>query len=305
MSLIVSLVAPASYTQPETLERAAEVLRTFGVEVRFPSVLQAQTRYLAGDVEHRLRVLHQAYTDPETHAVWAVRGGYGCAHLATEIDWASLPPKPLIGYSDLTVLLTQCQRHGLPAIHGPVMKEAVKLVADDVDQREASRRDFTDLLRLVTNTSAVSGLRSDDAAPRSFALAPVNASPDLLAEGALVGGNLAVLASIAGTPLAFHAPRGAIVILEDVGEPYYRIERDLYQLVASGALDEAAAVCLGTFEGCEPYGDLTPGALFATWLSPRHIPLFTGLPVGHGRDNAPWRYGDTARIQAGRLYLSD
>ncbi|WP_110657963.1 S66 peptidase family protein [Salinicola halimionae] len=293
MSPIFSLIAPASFTRPEILEQAAEALQQFGIQVRFPAQLQKQQRYLAGDVDHRLAALHDAYADPQTDAVWAVRGGYGCAHLATEIDWDRLPPKPLIGYSDLSVLLDQCHRHGLPAIHGPVMKEGVKLIADDADLRAASRRDLGALLALLEG-------RVPEAVPLNSASTALTTDP---LEGPLVGGNLATLASVAGTPLAFRAPPGAIVVLEDVGEPYYRLERDLWQLVYSGALDDAAAVCIGTFEGCTPYGDLRIETLFETWLAPRALPLYTGLPIGHGRDNLPWRYGSKARIDANRLHF--
>jgi muramoyltetrapeptide carboxypeptidase len=295
MSPIFSLIAPASYTRPEILEKAAEALQQFGIQIRFPAQLQKQQRYLAGDTAHRLQALYAAYADPDTDAVWAVRGGYGCAHLATEIDWSRLARKPLIGYSDLSVLLDQCYRHGLPAIHGPVMKEGVKLSAEDADLRAAGQRDFDALLGLLEGRTPESVTLTSASPTREPA--PV--------EGPLVGGNLATLASVAGTSLAFRAPPGAIVILEDVGEPFYRLERDLWQLVYSGALDDAAAVCIGTFEGCVPYGDLRIETLFETWLAPRALPLYTGLPIGHGRDNLPWRYGSKARIAANRLHFLD
>ncbi|MGM8851615.1 S66 peptidase family protein [Salinicola halophyticus] len=293
MSLTFSLIAPASFTRPEILEQAAQALQLLGIDVRFPRQLQNPTRYLAGDTAHRLQGLYAAYADPDTDAVWAVRGGYGCAHLATEIDWSRLACKPLIGYSDLSVLLDQCYRHGLPAIHGPVMKEGVKLNAEDADLRAAGQRDFQALLALLGGQT-----------PESVALTSVSPTLETAPiEGPMVGGNLATLASVAGTPLAFRAPPGAIVILEDVGEPFYRLERDLWQLVYSGALDDAAAVCLGTFEGCIPYGDLRIETLFETWLAPRGLPLYTGLPIGHGRDNLPWRYGANARLAANRLHF--
>ncbi|OLO05021.1 MULTISPECIES: LD-carboxypeptidase [Salinicola] len=292
MSPIFSLIAPASYTRPEILAQAAQALQSFGIAVRFPARLQNQKRYLAGDVDHRLQTLYDAYADPGTDAVWAVRGGYGCAHLATEIDWDRLSAKPLIGYSDLSVLLDQCHRHGLPAIHGPVMKEGVKLTADDPALRAASHRDFGALLALLEGKPA-----------ESVTLTPVSSALENPIEGPLVGGNLSTLASVAGSSLAFRAPPGAIVILEDVGEPYYRLERDLWQLAYSGALDDAAAVCIGTFEDCVPYGELHIETLFETWLAPRGLPLYAGLPIGHGRDNLPWRYGTNARIAANQLHF--
>ena len=175
-----------------------------------------------------------------------------------------------------------------------IIKEGVKLASDDADLHAASHRDFGALLGLLEGRS-----------PESVALTPVSAASAAAIEGPLVGGNLATLASVAGTSLAFRAPPGAIVILEDVGEPYYRLERDLWQLVHSGALDTAAAVCIGTFENCVPYGDLEIETLFETWIAPRGLPLYAGLPVGHGRDNLPWRYGSKARIASDRLQFLD
>jgi muramoyltetrapeptide carboxypeptidase len=81
------------------------------------------------------------------------------------------------------------------------------------------------------------------------------------------------------------------VILEDVGDPYYRLERALWQLVHGGALDAAAAVCLGTFAGCTPNDETALETIVAETLAPLGQPLFSGLPVGHGLHNRPWRYG--------------
>lgn len=296
MPLSVSVVAPASYTDPRVIARAATALEALGIHARVPASLQAPSRYLAGSPSHRLAGLYEAYDDPDTQAVWAVRGGYGCAQLVESLDWSRLSPKPLIGYSDISVLLDQCYRHGLPAIHGPVMKEAAQLHHDAPERRAVVRRQLDELASLLQGDtpSPLPLHRCDD---------EQQASDAPLDDGPVVGGNLTTLASVAGTPAAFVAPAGALVVLEDVGEPYYRLERALWQLVHAGALDRAGAVCLGTFEGCSRFDETPLEVIFAEVLRPLGIPLFGGLPVGHGLHNRPWRYGAPGRIHKGHLEL--
>ncbi|PSJ23054.1 LD-carboxypeptidase [Halomonas sp. ND22Bw] len=291
MPLAVSLIAPSSFTAPEAIDAGLRGLEALGVEVRLETPLQAPQRYLAGSRAHRLDQLHDAFGDPETQAVWAVRGGYGAAQLIDGIDWRRLARsnKPLIGYSDVTVLLDHCHRHGVPAIHGPVAKAAAGMLEGSDDERRIVRQQFEETLALIAGPTVL-----------DYPIAPWADAPTTL-EGPVVGGNLATLASLVGTPAGFRAPPGSLVILEDVGEPYYRLERALWQLVHGGALDRAAAVCLGTFEGCRPYGDTPLEAIVAETLAPLGLPLYTGLPSGHGLHNRPWRYGASGRIADGRL----
>ncbi|ERS91916.1 LD-carboxypeptidase [Halomonas sp. PBN3] len=294
MSLAISLIAPSSVTDDDAVARGIQGLASLGVTVRCPKPLQCPTRYLAGSREWRLAQLHAACDDPETQAVWAIRGGYGAAQLLDGIDWARLAanPKPLVGYSDVTVLLDHWHRHGLPALHGPVVKAAAGLLDASPAEREVLARQYQETLALIEGGVAL-----------TYPLSPWGEAPALLS-GPLAGGNLTTLASLVGTPAAFSAPPGALVILEDVGEPWYRLERALWQLVQGGALDRAAAVCLGTFEGCPPWGDARLEAILLETLAPLGIPLYHGLPVGHGLHNRPWRYGAIGHISPGRLAVA-
>ncbi|WP_027961774.1 S66 peptidase family protein [Halomonas halodenitrificans] len=295
MSLAISLIAPSSVTDDAAVAHGIRGLETLGVRVHCPGPLQQPCRYLAGTRDWRLAQLHAAYDDPETQAVWAIRGGYGAAQLLDGIDWERLAanPKPLVGYSDVTVLLDHWHRHGLPAIHGPVVKAATGLLDGESEASHEDRRilhrQFTETLALIQQPAAL-----------DYPIAAWGKAPATLS-GPLAGGNLTTLASLTGTPLAFQAPPGALVILEDVGEPWYRLERALWQLVHAGALDRAAAVCLGTFEGCPPWGEECLEAIIAETLAPLDIPLYHGLPIGHGLHNRPWRYGATGHIRQGRL----
>ncbi|MGM0914355.1 MAG: S66 peptidase family protein [Pseudomonadota bacterium] len=296
MSLAISLIAPSSITDDDAVARGIRGLESLGVRVHCPEPLQRPCRYLAGSREWRLAQLHAAYDAPETQAVWAIRGGYGAAQLLDGIDWARLAanPKPLVGYSDVTVLLDHWHRHGLPAIHGPVVKAAGGLLDahDESEEYGVLRRQLRETLALIDGPTALD--------PITYPIAGWDKAPGRLT-GPLVGGNLTTLASLVGTPAAFSAPPGALVILEDVGEPWYRLERALWQLVQGGALDRAAAVCLGTFEGCPPWGDERLEAILAETLAPLGLPLYHGLPIGHGLHNRPWRYGAIGHIDQGRL----
>lgn len=295
MSLAISLIAPSSVTSDAAVMRGIRGLESLDIRVRCPEPLQRSCRYLAGTREWRLAQIHAAYDDPETQAVWAIRGGYGAAQLLDGIDWGRLAanPKPLVGYSDVTVLLDHWHRHDLPAIHGPVVKAAAGLLDGESEvsheDRRILHRQFIETLALIQQPAAL-----------DYPIAAWGEAPATLS-GPLVGGNLTTLASLAGTPLAFQSPPGALVILEDVGEPWYRLERALWQLVHAGALDRAAAVCLGTFEGCPPWSEECLEAIIAETLAPLDIPLYQGLPIGHGLHNRPWRYGATGHIRQGRL----
>lgn len=307
MSLAVSLIAPSSFTAQDTVDTGIRGLESLGVEVHYTEPLQSPQRYLAGSREQRLAQLHAAYADPDTQAVWAVRGGYGAAQLIDGIDWSLLAnrPKPLIGFSDVTVLLHHWYRHGIPAIHGPVVKAAGGLFDAPQADRDIIRRQLNDTLALIQGAAHDTRLQTYPLThyPSSTGTPADPALPSPL-QGPVVGGNLMTLASMVGTPVAFHAPPGALVILEDVGEPYYRLERALWQLVSGGALDQAAAVCLGTFVGCSPYGDTRLEDIFAETLVPLGLPLFTGLPIGHGLHNRPWCYGAAGHIEDDRLVIS-
>ncbi len=294
MPLAISLVALSSVTDAAAVAAGIRGLESLDVRVHCPEPLQRPTRYLAGERQWRLDQLHAAYSDPDTRAVWAIRGGYGAAQLLDGIDWAHLKahPKPLVGFSDVTVLLDHWRRQELPAIHGPVVKAAGRLLEDDAQARALVRRQFEETLTLIGGP-----------AEQRLPLRPWGEAPARLA-GPVVGGNLITLASLAGTPAAFHAPAGALVVLEDVGEPYYRLERALWQLVHGGALDAAGAICLGTFEGCSAF-DATPlEAIIAETLAPLGVPLYHGLPVGHGLDNRPWRVGAPGLIEGGELIMA-
>ena len=214
-------------------------------------------------------------------AVWMARGGFGLGRLLRDLSWDELEAVPFFGFSDGTALLDPLAARGRPAVHAPVLTSLVDLVDD------ASRDHLRDLLAGVP-------------------LAPLSGrhvtGPSGRVEAPLRGGNLCVLASLCGTPWQLDA-RDALVLLEEVGEGPYRVDRMLRQLVDSGALDGAAGILLGEFLGADP----PPGAgwsvldVIVDELGGRGIPIVAGLPVGHGARNHAVPLGVPATLERGAL----
>ncbi|WP_277373556.1 LD-carboxypeptidase [Pseudomonas sp. AA-38] len=283
----LALIAPASAIAEEVLEATLAQLDVLGIRYHLGRHVRTRHRYLAGTPEQRLDDLHQAFTLPDIDAVWCLRGGYGCAQLVADIDWTLLQqasPRPLIGFSDLSILLEAFARHELPAIHGPVATVlGHQALAAPGGQRE----------RLASMQALWSLLAGQH---RQLPVRHIS-GPQQAIEGRLQGGNLTALASACGTPAGLRLAEDSILILEDVGEPYYRLERSLWQLLHGFAGRKPRALCLGSFTDCPRRGvHHSLEEIFAEYLAPLGIPLYGDLPSGHGDANFPWPYGQHARL---------
>lgn len=263
----VALVAPAGPLQPGVLDKAVDRCRRLELEpVAYPAADRRQG-YLAGSDEERLADLQAAFDDPATDAVWALRGGYGTLRILDGLDLARQrrDPIPFIGFSDNTNLHALHAREGMVSFHGPHPG------ADFPPETEASFR---------------AALFSGEA-PGPLSSRPEDPPPHALrggsAEGRLIGGNLAILASLCGSRDAISA-RGRILFLEDVGEPAYRVDRMLHQLLRAGVLDGVAGLAFGRFTGVrEGSGDIN--ALLAEFAGRLGVPSVTDLPFGHTEHN--------------------
>lgn len=270
----VAVVAPAGPVDPERLEAGVAVLRVWGLEVRVDVAEPAGLPWLAGDDHDRAARLTRAWTDPGVAAVWTARGGYGTQRLVDLLDWSVLAgasPKLLAGFSDNTALHQAfAARLGLATLHCT----GVAALGDDEPATVEETR------RLVLSGGAVILQGTPDPAGGT-------------ADGVLVGGNLTLLATSAGTPVV-HAAEGGIVLLEDVGEQPYRLDRSLTQLLRSGWFDGVRGVALGAFTDCgDP--DLV-AALLQDRLAPLGVPLLHGVPVGHVPANHPVLLGARAHL---------
>ncbi|WBQ05316.1 S66 peptidase family protein [Kribbella sp. CA-293567] len=260
----IAVVAPAGPLDAERLELGIKYLLDWGVEVEvMPSALARDERlpYLAGDDRARAADFRTAWLDPSFKAVFAGRGGYGVQRLLQHLDLAELAPvsKILVGFSDITALHEVFNAQGLVTVHSPMAAGIGQLRVQESHDR------LRDLLF----------------APESIAdlLAPTGARTVVAgtAEGRLLGGNLALLATSIGTP-TFAQPAG-IVLLEDVGEESYRADRMLTQLLRSGWFDQVTGLVIGDFS--EAGDQALVADVIRERLEPLGVPMVEGAAIGH------------------------
>ena len=285
---VIAIVAPGGPVDPGKLARGLARLSAAGFVPETAEGLLRKEGYLAGDDGHRAGQMEWALTLPEARAVMAARGGYGTTRILPLLDWekAAARPRLLIGYSDVTAVLAYLStRLRLPAIHGP-------MAAADLSRRPDGEA-FDAFVRLV----------GGNVSPREPWGLPCERLRGGPAEGILTGGCLSVLTSLLGTP---YEPdfRGAILFLEDVSEPAYRIDRMLTQWVQSGRLRKIAGIVaarIAPVRGEEE--EEIRRSLFSAGQT-LSVPAWYGFPSGHVRPNYPLPFGVRARIDArGRLFL--
>jgi muramoyltetrapeptide carboxypeptidase len=275
----VAVVAPSHAFDEGKLARGMAIARERGIVLDpFPDLLRPH-RYLAADDGHRLAQLRAALASPDHDAVWMVRGGSGMGRLLADLDPAALRPKWVVGFSDVTSLL--CRLHGPPGwslVHGPVLHS--------LPETDAPSTDALFALLAGEPPEAWSG----------------ETWLDGVAEGPVAGGNLTVLASTCGTPWQPDL-RGHVLLLEEIGEAPYRIDRCLRQLLDAGVLDGVVGMGVGQHVSCAP----PPGAawnlrdVYAEACAPLGIPLVGELPFGHGAVNRAFRWGDRVILGTGGL----
>ncbi len=271
----IAIAAPSSAFLPQRFEAGLDVVRNRGLTVRVDEAVHARDGFLAGDDAHRAGHLRALLQDETIDLIWCARGGFGAARTSAlmEDDLIRAGRKTLVGFSDATVLLNRWAALGAPAWHGPVVTQVPELDEGSV--------------------SALVDLLSGRPTPGSFTGTGLMAGQ---VEGTLRGGNLASLASVVGTPLA-PDQSGAILLLEDVNEAPYRIDRMLTQLELSGALARIAGAALGRFVDCGDQAAVE--SVLERRLGPLGVPVVTGLPFGHGPVNHPVRLGSRVVLDGG------
>ncbi len=265
---VVTLVSPAGPTRPERVARGVELLSGWGLQVRVGANAYARTGYFAGDDAARAADLTAAFADPEVRGVVCTRGGYGAQRVVDSIDMAAVrgDPKVVVGFSDITALQLALWRGArLATLHGPG--------AAWIDDR-------TPALSAQSLRSAMMGtepvvVKRDQAEPTAAVSVPGTA------RGTLLGGNLCLLTSTVGTP-DMPDLAGAVLLLEDVDEPPYKVDRMLTHLRRAGALSGLAGVAIGQFTNCADDWPVTVADVLADRLGDLGVPVLGGLPVGHG-----------------------
>jgi len=256
------VVAPSGVVAEDRLEAGVRVLESLGLRVVAGEFVLARQAYLAGSDAERGADLQRMLDDPTIRAVFCARGGYGAQRIVPTLDLAAVrrQPKPVVGYSDATVLITALVRAGVVGIHGPMV--AVDLA------RGLSPRSLAHLERVLSDPSYLWEVE-----------VPLSIRPGR-ATGRLLGGTLSVLATMLGTPYAPDLD-GAVLFLEDVHEWPYRLDRLLTQLRQSGKLDRIAGVVFGTMAACRTLDGVGAVEVIRDAFAGAPYPVGFGLPAGH------------------------
>ncbi|EHK65438.1 LD-carboxypeptidase family protein [Achromobacter arsenitoxydans SY8] len=296
----VAIVAPASAARNAS-DLAAQWLEDRGFVAQIMPAsrvrLDSPYEYLAGTDQQRLDDLHAAFAAPDIGAVWCLQGGFGSWRLLDQLDFGLLRqhPKPFIGYSDITALHLAMQRHaGFVTFHGPML--AQDLLAGKREPTESH------LLAMVGGQVGQGAWIEPPPLSRPVELVAGTAS------GRLVGGNLALIAALTGTPNEIDT-EGAILFFEDVNEALPRVDRLLSQLAAAGKFEGIRGVLVGNFtrilgthmDDAQAQSLLYP--LVLEQFGALGIPVLAGWPSGHGDPNLTLPLGANITLDTARAAL--
>jgi len=272
----VALVSPSSaHVDRLDLQLAQEVLQALGLKVHTGAYVSSRHGHLAGTDTERAADINAAFADEGIRAVIALRGGSGAARLLPLLDYAAIRanPKPLLGYSDITALHCALQAQtGLVSFHGP--NGSGSWNGFNADQ---FRRMFFQREQMHYRNEPDPGDELVPRRDRTLTITPGRA------QGELLGGNLAVLTALSGTP---YLPdfSGRILFLEEVAEAPYRIDRMLTTLKLSGALSRIAGLIFGHCTDCSPgetHGSLSLDQILDEHIKPLGVPAYRGAMIGH------------------------
>jgi muramoyltetrapeptide carboxypeptidase len=265
---LVLLVSPSGPTRPERVARGIELLTSWGLRVAVGPNAYSRTGFLAGSDAERLADLNSALADPEVRGVVCTRGGYGAQRLVDGIDMAAVraDPKVVVGFSDITAVQLALWRGArLATVHGPG--------AAWLDGRTGPAS--VESLRVAVMTAQPVVVKREPGEETAVVAVPGRA------EGVLLGGNLCLLAASIGTP-DLPDLTGAILLLEDIDEAPYKVDRMLTQLRRTGALRGLAGVAVGQFTRCADNWPVAVVDVLLDRLGDLGVPVLGGLPIGHG-----------------------
>jgi len=291
----IGVIAPASTTSdPHSVDGAIAALERLGFRAKLGPNARKRWGFLAGSDRERASDLMKMFADRSVSAIVCLRGGYGTARLLQQLDYDAIRrhPKILVGYSDITSLHCALLKYAnLISFHGPM------LVSDFLKPR-FPKYTFESFMRTLTQPTAPGSIC------QNYHQQTVKVLRAGKAFGRLVGGNLSIVCATLGTPFQ-PSFKDAIVLLEEVDEVPYRLDRMLTHLLNAGVLQQTRGIAIGINKNClDPNAGKTTEYrqtvedVFKERLLPLRIPIVTGLPFGHTRYNATLPIGSRAALDA-------
>lgn len=281
----IGIVAPASCIRYEDLLPGINLLKDqWKLRVAEGKTLKSSYNQFSATDAERQEDIQNMLDDPSVKAIIAARGGYGCSRIVDKLDFTSFlkSPKWIVGFSDLTVLLSKLYQLGYAGIHGPMVKS---MMQDGAEKASESLRQI--LFGELPGYSVASH--------------PFNTTGSVVAE--MVGGNLCLLAHMIGSETDIDT-KGKILFIEDVNEYYYNLDRLMIQMKRAGKLSHLAGLIVGQFsemrDNVNPAFGKTAYEIIQEHIAGYDYPVSFGFPVGHVADNRAIGVGMNAYLDVNK-----
>ncbi|HEY8513739.1 MAG TPA: LD-carboxypeptidase [Cyclobacteriaceae bacterium] len=276
----VALVAPAGKITRDVLTRAVRVLEEWDLKVTVgDNVMSKSHSYLSGSDEERLVDLQEALDSRRVKAIFCARGGYGSTRIVDLLDLTKFKkyPKWIIGFSDITALHMLMLRAGVESIHAAMPSQF-----SDPAARPSVQSLYDVLFR----------------SPHPIKAAPAKSNIEGEASGMVIGGNLSILMDAMGTSIEPET-KDRILVIEEVDEFKYKLDRMMTQLKRTGKLDKLAGLVVGYMTAIKdsntPFGESVE-QIILRHVQDANYPVAFGMPIGHEHPNAAWRHGSRMKL---------
>lgn len=287
----IAIISPAGSVNEEQLKKGLNLIVAKGYEPVLGKHLYTQFSNgynYAGTEQERTADLNWAFNDDEISAVWASRGGYGCQHLVNDVKLSTFKknPKWYIGYSDNTVIQSFLLKNNFASIHAQTIKTSSFGVTEE-------------------SYDLIFDILKGKSPKYSIEKSKFNKSGNI--EGELVGGNLALIYALLGTPHSFNF-KDKILFIEEIGEKYYALDRMLMSLDLAGVFREIKGLIIGGMtnmgdenenKNYEESFDEFAYQLISDRISKYDFPAIFGFPNGHIYDNRPLIIGGNVSLKIG------
>ncbi len=279
---MIAIVAPAGIlkNRKHVIDRAKKLAESWGLKVVIGKHVFTQANHFAGTDEQRCQDFQEALDNPEVKAIWSARGGYGSVRILDQLDFSKFKenPKWIIGYSDITAFHNHIHNLGVETLHammGTSMQDDPVDIAKTIETFRKAL--FGEELKYTIKSSKENRKGN--------------------AEGVLVGGNIAILASMLGSDSQLNTD-GKILFIEEIGEYKYAIDRMLQSLKRAGYFNKVKGIIVGDMtkirKNTTPWGSSIEELILD--IVPNDIPVFFGFPAGHEPDNRALIMGRTVKL---------
>ncbi|WP_412766993.1 S66 peptidase family protein [Tenacibaculum platacis] len=279
---MIAIVAPAGIlkNRKHVIDKAKKLAESWGLKVVIGKHVFTQANHFAGTDEQRCQDFQEALDNPKVKAIWSARGGYGSVRILDQLDFSKFKenPKWIIGYSDITAFHNHVHNLGVETLHAMM---GTSMQDDPVDIAET----------IETFRKALFGEQL------KYTIKSSKENRKGTAEGVLVGGNIAILASMLGSDSQMNTD-GKILFIEEIGEYKYAIDRMLQSLKRAGYFNKVKGIIVGDMtkirKNTTPWGSSIEQLILD--IVPNDIPVLFGFPAGHESDNRALIMGRTVKL---------